>query len=303
MLCTKSAKYAAVLSFGITSCDVYQPHTSENGRFFFSNESLDNYSFFIDNKLIVIPRESVGSLYLKQGLHSMTMEQGKHIYFMVYPGNKGGILNPQKHIYYSYSFVYGNNGIPSIHDQIVQELKVGDYRVKGRVQSSDDIIIDNNVFNCDYPIGTRIPDELNSLTNVSKIKTKCFSYLEFINAISSDDKQIKQVSVREDKSVQQDTVSLMFDYPVILPVFDDQNIQQYAEKVNAIIHAYRRSDDPTTKQDFYNQYRIEVSSMAEIYSQWDTEDHCLEERQKYVLFLSQTAAIFSAGVLKLHDMP
>ncbi|HHR6403888.1 TPA: hypothetical protein ACS8BP_000519 [Providencia alcalifaciens] len=95
----------------------------------------------------------------------------------------------------------------------------------------------------------------------------------------------------------------MFDYPVILPVFDDQNIQQYAEKVNAIIHAYRRSDDPTTKQDFYNQYRLEVSSMAEIYSQWDTEDHCLEERQKYVLFLSQTAAIFSAGVLKLHDMP
>lgn len=303
MLCAKSAKYVALLSFGITSCDVYQPHTSESGRFFFSNDSSENYSFFIDNKLMVIPKVSVGSLHLKQGLHSMTTEEGQHIYFMVYPGNKGGILNPQKHLYYSYSFVYGNNGIPSIHNKTIQELTVGDYRVKGRIESSDDFIIDNNVFNCDYPIGTRIPDELNSLTTVSKIKTKCFSYSELITAISSDDKQMTQLVVRQNEPVQNNTVSLTFDYFVTLPVFEDQQIQQYAMKVNTLIQDYRASSDPEKKQNFYNQYHVAVLNMAELYSQWETGDNCLEERQKYLQFLSQTTAIFSAGVLKLDVAP
>ncbi|UBX48658.1 hypothetical protein LDO51_16135 [Providencia alcalifaciens] len=303
MLCVKSAKYAALLSFGITSCDVYQPHTSEDGHFFFSNDSSENYPFFIDNKLMVIPKTSVGSLYLKQGLHSMTTEEGQHIYFMVYPDNKGGILNPQKHLYYSYSFVYGNNGIPSVHNQTIQELTVGDYRIKGRVQSSDNIIIDNNVFNCDYSIGVQIPEQLNSLTTVSKIKTKCFSYSELITAISSDDKQMMQLVVRQNEPVQNNTVSLTFDYPVTLPVFEDQQIQQYAVKVNTLIQAYRGSADPEKKQDFYNQYHVAVSNMAGLYSQWETGGNCLEERQKYLQFLSQTAAILSAGVLKLDVAP
>lgn len=109
--------------------------------------------------------------------------------------------------------------------------------------------------------------------------------------------------MRQNEPVQNNTVSLVFDYPVTLPNFEDQQIQQYAMKVNTLIQAYRASEDPEKKQNFYNQYHVAVSNMAERYSQWETGDNCLEERQKYLQFLSQTAAIFSAGVLKLDVAP
>lgn len=297
MQCLKSAKWLALFSLGTTSCDVHQPSVSENGRFFYANESSDNYSFLLDDKPAVIPKYTVGSVMLKPGLHSMTINGGKVIYFMVYPGNKGGILNPQRNFYYTYNFIYGNNGISSIYHLTVQELVVGDYLLKGRLHSSNSYVIDNNVFNCDYPIGTKIPENLDSSTTVSKVKTKCFSREELIKNLTEGEIFISQMLARKGVFSRDESATLSFEYPLNRPDFRDENIQHYADNMMEIVKVYRESTNPSQKQDFYNQYHTIVLKMVEIYDKWGSDGVCVEEKQKYEDFMVQTRAIFSAGTL------
>lgn len=124
----------------------------------------------MDYHPIVVPNQSVGSLLLKPGVHVMITTTGEPVQFIVYPGNKGGILNPTQQFYYAYNYVYGTEGIPSLHHLNKQSLVVGHYQLSGRINSSNDYIIDNNVFNCDIPVGEQAPEALSSSAAVSQVK-------------------------------------------------------------------------------------------------------------------------------------
>ncbi len=294
------AKWLGVFSLIISGCDVYQPAMIESGRFYFSNDTENDFTFFINHKSLVIPKNTTGSILLEPGAHTMTTKGNETIQFIVYPGNKGGILNPQKQFYYAYSFIHGTNGIPSIYHLTIQHLIVNHYQLSGKIHSSNDFVIDNNVFNCDFAIGGKVPEELTEHTGVSQVKTKCFSHQELLNMITADDALISQLSVRSAYPNEKESVTLRFDYPVAQPNFNNKDLQIYAQDIIELVNDFRTALDPNKKQFYYNQYHRKVSNMAKIYSQMGSEGRCLKDKQKYAIFINQTRAIFGAGALLLN---
>ncbi|ELX8378101.1 hypothetical protein AB7W88_00850 [Providencia vermicola] len=288
------------LGFSISACDDPKTITSESGRFYFTNDSSESLIFFIDYQPIVIPHQGVGSILLRPGPHLMTTMSGKAVQFIVYPGNKGGILNPNKQIYYTYSFVHGTEGIPSIHHLKKQSLVVNGYLLNGRINSSNDYIIDNNVFNCDFHVGEAVPEEINSSTTVSQVKTKCLTHKELVDLIHQEDGLISQLIVKKMVNHANQSVTVHFDYPLTQPDFSDEALQLHAQEVVNLIDSFRRSLDPQRKQFYYNQYHNKISHMAIIYSQMGSDRSSLQEKRKYAEFMQQTRAIFGAGTLMYH---
>ncbi|MGJ3352578.1 hypothetical protein [Providencia sp. Je.9.19] len=293
-------RWLGILSISISGCDVYQPIQPESGRFYFSNDMGEDVVFLIDEKSVVIPKHTVGSLFLGVGMHTMSTRDNQLIKFMVYPDNKGGILNPQHQLYYSYNFVHGTNGIPSIYHLTTQDVIVGDYHLKGKINSSNNYIIDNNAFNCDFAIGDEVPNILTTYTGVSQVKTKCFSRQELLDLLRSDDALISQLLVKKVFYNEKESVTLIFDYSLTAPNFTDENLQMYALDIFELLNDYRGSTDSDKKQFYYNQYHKLVSRMTRIYGQLGSEEYSMVEKQKYLTFMNQTRAIFNAGILMLN---
>lgn len=287
------------LSVMISGCDNNQSIISESGRFYFTNDTSDSFIFFMDYHPIVVPNQSVGSLLLKPGVHVMITTTGEPVQFIVYPGNKGGILNPTQQFYYAYNYVYGTEGIPSLHHLNKQSLVVGHYQLSGRINSSNDYIIDNNVFNCDIPVGEQAPEALSSSAAVSQVKTKCLTHKELTDLIHRGDAFISQLMVKKVPHGEKQSVTVHFDYPLTTPNFTDEVLQMYAQEVVGLVNRFRHSLDPQRKQFYYNEYHNKISHMAVIYSQMRNDGTALLEKCKYAEFMQQTRAIFGAGILMM----
>lgn len=302
MISCQFIKTLIIFSFGLglSGCDIYPIATSESGRFYFTNDSSDSFTFLMDYQPIVIPQQGVGSILLKPGIHSMTTESGKFVRFIVYPGNKGGILNPSRQLYYAYNFTHGTEGIPAVYHLSKQSLVVNNYQLSGAINSSNDYVIDNNVFNCDFAVGTQVPEVLNSFTAVSQVKTKCFTHKELVDLIDNEDILVSQLIIQKMIINEPQSVTINFDYPLPTPEFSDEALQMYALDIVHLINNFRCSLDPDRKQYYYSQYHSKISSMAIIYSQMGTDRQSRQEKRKYINFMQQTRAIFDAGTLMYH---
>lgn len=285
------------LGLSLSGCDGNQTIVPESGRFYFTNDSSDSFIFLIDYQPIVIPQNGIGSISLNPGFHSMTTETGKVVQFIVYPGNKGGILNPTQQLYYAYDFIYGTEGIPAVYHLNKQSLVIDGYELMGRVNSSNDYVIDNNVFNCDIAIGEYVPEALVSSTTVSKVKTKCLTHKELVDLIRNEDVFLSQLRIKKLINDEMQSVTVDFKYPLSQPNFSDEILQMYALDVVGLINNFRRSLDPQRKAFYYNQYHDNISHMAVIYSRMGSDKRSQLEKRKYAEFIRQTQAIFAAGTL------
>lgn len=292
-------KWFGLFCLSVGGCDVNQSMSPEDNRFYFSNDTVDTLIFYIDQKPVVAPQNSIGSVLLSPGIHTMSTEEGQLAKFIVYPESKGGVLNPKGNIYYAYSFVYGTNGIPSVYHLTPRSLIINGYAVSGKIQSWNEYVIDNNIVNCDFMIGEQVPGELSTSTRVSQVKTKCFSHQELVDAIATGEPLISQLSVKKLFENEPESVSLSFDYSVLNPSFTHRELAAPAGEIINIINHFIASTDPNKKQFYYNQYQRLVYIMAQVYSQLDGEDS-LEDKQKYSLFMRQTREVFRPGTRILH---
>ncbi|MDX4944466.1 MULTISPECIES: hypothetical protein [Providencia] len=295
-----SAVMVLGLGLSLSGCDSNQTITPESGRFYFTNDSSDSFIFLIDYQPIVIPKNGVGSISLSPGFHSMTTATGKVVQFIVYPGNKGGILNPTQQFYYAYDFIYGTEGIPAVYHLNKQSLVIDGYELVGRINSSNDYIIDNNVFNCDIAVGEYVSEILAGSTTVSKVKTKCLTHKELVDLIRNEDVLLSQLIIKKLINDEVQSVTVDFNYPLSPPHFSDETLQMYALDVVCLINNFRRSLDPQRKAFYYNKYHDNISNMAVIYSRMGSDKRSLLEKRKYAEFMQQTQAIFGAGTLMLN---
>lgn len=285
------------LGFGLSGCEGNQTIAPESGRFYFTNDSSDSFIFLIDYQPVVIPQKSTGSIFLNPGFHTMTTETGKMVQFIVYPGNKGGILNPAQQFYYAYDFIYGTEGIPAVYHLNKQSLVIDGYELRGRINSSNDYIIDNNVFNCDVAVGESVPEAFVSSTAVSQVKTKCLTHKELVDLISREDVLLSQLRIKKLINDEMQSATMHFNYPLSQPNFSDEILQMYALDIMCLIDNFRHSLDPQRKSFYYNQYHDKISNMAVIYSRMGSDKRSQLEKRKYAKFMQQTQAIFGAGTL------
>ncbi len=282
--------------FFLGGCEQAIQHPIANGDFYISQNGIDSIIFNIDDQRITLQPNQVDTVELIAGLHTLTLPNGEKKQFIVYPGNKGGIINPQREIYYAYSFFTGTEQKSNPFSLVNNQVAIGNYRIVGAIESSDALFIDNTLFKCNYVIGQKPPYELLESDGANKLVTKCFSQKELLELISQDDALLSQLRITRTIPAAKNTITENFDYETQLPDFIDSSLQFQAMQVYNVISDYRASQDIADKKYYFDLYHQHISDMAHIYSTLSAKSHNPTEKKKYADFMNNSGAIFEAGI-------
>ncbi|AYY80510.1 MULTISPECIES: hypothetical protein [Proteus] len=294
----------------VTGCDNPAIREKQNGVFYINNNQLELLKFTIDNTHFVMEKGEVKKIKLNDGMHVLVDSQGKKSVFMIYPGNRGGIINPDRDIYYSFTTVFKQESrlLESIRIE-ERAIWVNGMLVRGAIASSDSLFIDNNIFNCDIPIDESIPTYLPDWEGNEKVNvlTKCFSKDDFHQYIAKYPYGINFYSERDllTQYSTKDNFSWIDENNTrtdsLLPLeynfkFCNEKLTGEAKSIYKIMEQYLASRDPEEKQVFYDEYHKHVIKMAIIYNQ-QLQNNIFVDREAYLEFMKTNGRLFGAGIL------
>ncbi|WP_100158174.1 hypothetical protein [Proteus columbae] len=296
-------------AFLLTGCDEVVNANSQSGVFYISNNKNIPLEFKIDNHPFIINSGEVKKITLENGMHVLTNTEGNTNTFMVYDGNHGGIINPAKDIYYSFTSFFSTAENSERLYLPTRSVWVNGRLVHGAINSSDAMFIDNNVFRCDVPLNESIPAYLPDWKNteIRNVLTKCFSQVEFQNFLEQDPygihfylgyelleahKETSKYSWINDQNTRtEDFIPVLSDLN-----FNNTELQKEAKNIYKITHSYLASRDHNEKKTFYNEYHFHIMAMSLVYSQQIQKD-ILDDKEAYFKLINETGKIFGAGVL------
>lgn len=278
---------------------------TELSRYYYSNITGDDLFFTVNGKSYHLAHDAEGITYLPSGLHKLETPQGQQISFLAYPGNSGGILNPSRARYYSYTIYDGDTLYSPQFNFLVKTFKFDGHYYQGPLQTSNAEIIDNNVFKCRY--FSDIPDikaVLDKFVAGEKgMVTICMNENEF--------RRFLEYNPRGVSSLPDDTVIMPGqDADISNRIrlhdiqFQDPELRQAAEEISDIMAEFQNQTDVTRKYEIYSRYHRVLMRMANYYRQLllhsDKENQTdKEESRKFSEFIRETGEIFGAGVLLL----
>ncbi|MEQ4986361.1 hypothetical protein ACBQ20_09310 [Proteus vulgaris] len=294
----------------VTGCDYPAIREKQNGVFYISNNQLELLEFKIDNIKFVMGKGEVKKIKLNNGEHVLVDGQGKQSIFMIYPGNRGGIINPNRDIYYSFTALFKQEYTPSEEMHIEERtVWVNGILLRGAINSSDSLFIDNNIFNCDIPIDESLPTYLSDWEGNEKVNvlTKCFTKNDFHQYIIKFPYGIKFYSERDlltqykaenqfnwidENNTRTDSLSpLEANFS-----FSDENLMKEAISIHEIVKKYLTSRNSTERILFYDEYHKHIMKMAILYDQ-QIRRHIFVDREMYLDFIKKNGRIFGAGIL------
>lgn len=288
----------------LASCDEPQLTHSADGKFYVSHNNKDALYFKIDNQPVKLVQGEIKQLDLRAGKHTIEYPIGQKTEFIIYPGNQGGIINPTRQYYYSYSSVFKEIISNQLFSLKYNQIVVDGIKVQGPILSSNALFIDNNVFKCDYPIGASF---LNVFTlNKSKqsegqVKAKCFTKEEFIDFLSVVGSKVNNIHIVDKGIKEQNTITHSFEYALPIANFNNYSLQSYANRIVEIVDDFKNISNIESKAQIYDEYYHYIYNMAKIYSTFHLGQN-KHDRDEYSAFINQTNMIFNAGILKQHPV-
>ncbi|WP_193017261.1 MULTISPECIES: hypothetical protein [Gammaproteobacteria] len=290
-------------------CDPAINVNSQSGVFYISNNKNTPLVFQIDNNAFWINTGEVKKIKLENGKHVLVDATGKKKIFMVYPDNRGGIINPSRDIYYSFTSIFSTETNNEHLYLTTHSVWVGGQLVHGAINSSDALFIDNNVFRCEVPLNESIPTYLSDSKNkgIGNVLTKCFSQIEFQDFLSQEPDGIQVYSggnlLDSDKGKNKynwinDENTRTDDFiPTLSRIeFNNSELLKEAKNIYKITNSYLTSRDPNEKQNYYNEYHLHIMVMAMVYSQ-QIQNDILDDKEAYFQLINETGRIFGAGIL------
>ncbi|MCK9782707.1 MULTISPECIES: hypothetical protein [Enterobacterales] len=290
-------------------CEQRTNLNSQSGVFYISNNKTTPLVFQIDNNSFWLNTGEVKEIKLENGKHVLVDAEGKKKTFMIYSGNHGGIINPAKEVYYSFT----SNFSPKEDNEplylTMRSVWIDGQLVHGAINSSDAIFIDNNVFRCDVPLNEPIPTYLPDWSNKGGINvlTKCFSQTEFQDFISRKPYGIHVYSGRNllEAHKEKDKYNWIDDgntrtddfIPTLSHIeFNNRELLKEAKSIYKVTNSYLASRDPNEKQNYYNEYHFHIMIMAMVYSQ-QIQNDIFDDKEAYFKLINETGRIFGAGIL------
>ncbi|WP_413482631.1 hypothetical protein [Morganella psychrotolerans] len=250
-------------------------------------------------------------LYLPVGQNHLETPQGQSIQFITYPGNSGGIINPSRARYYSYT-IYGDEMLHSpMFNSLVKQFEFDGHYYQGPLRTSNAELIDNNIFKCRYPGEVAdVKAELESYVAGKKgMLTICFNEPEFRQFLEYHPRGVRLLPESTIITPDQDA-EVTFTYRLRDFNFADPQLQQGEKEIAAILTEYQHQRDVNKKHDIYNRYHTVLMSMAQHYRQATLrreKDNTAEkeESRKFSDFIQESGEIFGAGILPLteDDLP
>ncbi|NIH18963.1 hypothetical protein [Morganella morganii] len=294
------------LIFLLSGCgDGTQRDTPELSRYYYSNITGDDLFFTVNGKSYHLAHDSEGITYLPSGLNKLETPQGQQISFLAYPGNSGGILNPSRARYYSYTIHDGDTLYSPQFNSLIKTFKFDGHYYQGPLQTSNAEIIDNNMFKCRY--FSDIPDikaVLDKFVAGEKgMVTVCMNEKEFRRFLEYNPRGVS--SLPDDTVIRPEQDADINNHIRLRDIqFQDPELRQAAAEITGIMAEFQNQTDVTRKYEIYSRYHRVLMRMANYYRQLllhsDKENKTdKEESRKFSDFIQETGEIFGAGVLLL----
>ncbi|OTA17322.1 lipoprotein [Xenorhabdus vietnamensis] len=285
----------ASLPFFLTACD-FLDSDDRIGQFYFTNSAELPLEFKIDDRTFSVKRNEVGMVDLKPGKHILETTKGKKQSFFVYPQNKGGIINPNRELYYAYNMMYVVGDYENKHIPRGKEVVIDGMIFEGGIRSSDSVFIDNNAFHCSYQLGMPLPDEITIRDEKMKqaVRTKCFSKQEFIGFYEKESGE-KFSSPNDPDSLysNENTVTDQFYYQIPTANFSDPILQKDATELVSLIKDYIRSDSVTEQEELRKKHTDIIMHRLNR----DDSNFDVKERVKFEKLCNQVNDIIAAGII------
>ncbi|MDE1482797.1 hypothetical protein [Xenorhabdus bovienii] len=278
----------------LSACDFFSDPDDHDGQFYFSNSAVSPLEFKIDEQSFSVKYNEIGMVELKPGKHVLETSDGKKQPFLVYSKNQGGIINPNRELYYTYNMVYAIENHESKFSPQNTEVVIDGVTLEGPIRSSDAVFIDNNVFRCTYPIGTPFPEEIVIYDKKSKgnIKSKCFRKKEFIDFYEQESGEALH-SEHDSLNSNDNSVTDEFDYRIPTVDLSNPELQKRAQNYIALLNEYVNADNAKKQEKIREQYtKLAMDNTNISYEKIDSE-----ERVKYDNFFRKVSHIIMAGIL------
>jgi len=225
----------------------------------------------------------------------MQLAEGPKTSFMVYPDNKGGILNPENKIFYSYSMIYANGDNVNHFRPSVKKVVIDGVPYEDAIRSTKGLVIDQNLFNCRYPIGTPFPDEITTRDkqSIGNIQNKCFTKKEFVTFYSEElGKPVPTINDRD----QGNTITDIYAQSVPQAEFGNAAIQTEAQKITTLLQDFVAADDADVQKSMQKKYHELTMALVAAYGQ-EAVNQSVAENEKYNQFVTEAGQLMGAGVL------
>ena len=294
----KTAAKLSVLGAGVlllAACDSLDPDSTKN-QFWYSNPTDKTLTFKVDGTDYTLEPGKAAMLKLSPGMHHMQGTKGHQQDFMVYENNSGGIINPDKHIYYMLAEVYAVEGKSDRFKPAMYENTINGYTFELPLRSTNAVVIDHNLFNCSYPVGEAFPDQITTSNRQTpgNIKTKCFDKPELLAYMASEYSQ--PLDPLKSNDPDNDSVNRTFDYTVPEPAFKDAETQKQATKLTDLLKQIQSSDDADIHDKLnkeIHQTTLDIVSAAVKVS----SKNSVAENEYYNKFINQTGEFSAYGVM------
>ncbi|POP43432.1 hypothetical protein CHU32_10160 [Superficieibacter electus] len=293
-LAVKAGLSGAII-LALTACDSLDP-TSTKGEFHYSNPTTTAIAFKVDDKDYTVEPGATGQLSLSPGMHTMVNAKGEKNQFMVFENNTGGIINPERQMYYMLSEVYAVKGHEKRFRPAEYAVTINGHNLKMPLLSANAAIIDHNFFACKYQLGEPFPDNVTTLDKNTEgnIFNKCFDKTELLTYFEKEYDQKLPPSAENGST--EDSVNTAFDYRIPEPKFKDAETQKQAEKIVALLKQINDSTDPDVHEDVRKALFQATSDLVSADVKVAAKNS-VEDNKYYNAFVEQTGNFAGYGIL------
>ncbi|MDR1877113.1 MAG: hypothetical protein LBQ84_05765 [Flavobacteriaceae bacterium] len=274
---------ATIISFLFVGCGLDKdPHANE---FILDNPTDQSISVKVDDaqyKLAPLSREK---LTLEVGKHSMQWNN-QTTEFVVYDGNKGGVLNPTNSTYYKFNMAYAMEGHENRVSPLEHVIYIDSIEYNVPADIIKGVVIDNGSVNATYSLDEPFPEEITVYGDQTKdIKSKLFSKNDFINFIEKETDTKGYHEENKIKSTSAPTTEKVEPVVYEVPNFKNGKLKQAAEKLveldKAYAKAYTASEQKSIMKDYKKAWENYVQiSIDKESKEYDPNDVDLESKFK-----------------------
>ncbi|MGG4606919.1 hypothetical protein [Providencia sp. Me31A] len=285
---------AAVVS--LSACDDIENYGGK-GKFYYSNPSTHTITFKLDDKNYDIFPDSKGVIFLSSGLHHLENAQGDVTDFFIFENNSGGIINPNQFVYYTLSEVYAVDGKETHFKPANYPIVINGHTLDLPIRSSNSIVIDGNLFGCNYPIGEEFPESitLNDHKLEGNIKSKCFDKLELIKYMKDVYGENLLPQNNYNDSLYSDSINMNFFYDIPRANFDNPSVQQKAELLVQLVTQLKNSNDANIHKKLNKSFHQAVIEFVDTYAE-NATSNTASENIEYNNFIQRINFLRENGV-------
>ncbi|KHN54449.1 hypothetical protein [Pectobacterium fontis] len=283
-----------IATLSVSACDLLD-FTSNKGKFQYSNPTEKNIKFKVDGESYDVLPGAKGIIKLSSGMHKLENSKGDVFSFMVLDENKGGIINPDNHVYYTLSEVYAVEGKENKFRPVTYDVTINGHQLEMPARSANASVIDASTFKCTYQLDEPFPESIKTSNRSSdgNIQSKCFDKKDMLDYLLNTYKE--DLKPESPKDEGDDSINMVFSYDAPTVNFANADMQKDADGIISEVKKLKENNDVEAHEKISSNISKLYGDLITVYAK-NTMTLPQEESEKYNNFIRQVGELQTYGV-------